>query len=95
MINIYELAKQKMNPEDIDHHESDLYLKQNEVSRKLVEDYDYKNQVTTFISNIEPHVPWYDIPFAYPLELVRQEREEELKRSAEFLKEIHNRHRHA
>ena len=84
MKNIYELAKQKMNSEDIDHHESDLYLKVNEVSKRLVNEYDFKNNVTTFISNIEPHVPWYDIPFAYAPYYIK-EMEEYLKRDPDYL----------
>ena len=65
MMNIYEQALKIMLPGEIDHHETDLYLLVNERSRKLVEQYDYKNLVERFISNIEPHVLWYDIPFAY------------------------------
>ena len=63
---IVEVAKEFMKPEDIDHHESDLYLKVNDVSREIVlnalKDIPH---VETFISNIEPHVPWFDIWWAY------------------------------
>lgn len=65
MKNIYEQAILSMDPNDIDHHETDLYLRVNEQSKKLVNEYDYKNIVETFISNIPPFVLWYDIPFAY------------------------------
>ena len=65
MKNIYEKALQCMKPDEIDHHETDLYLLVNETSKALVNEYDYKNLVTVFISNIEPRVPWYEIPFAY------------------------------
>lgn len=64
MLNIHELAAERMRPEEIDHHESDLYLKVTPVSRELVAQYDYKNLVTMFIDNID-HVPWYEIPFAW------------------------------
>lgn len=65
MLNICELAREKMNPADIDHHGCDLYLCVNDISRALVAEYDHKWMVETFISNIEPHVLWYDIPFAW------------------------------
>lgn len=64
MLNIHELATEQMNLADIDHHDSDLYLKVTPVSRELVQQYDYKNLVTTFIDNID-HVLWYEIPFAW------------------------------
>ena len=66
---IYELAKKYMAPEDIDHHESDLYLKVNPVSAEIVQRIP-RNEVYigTFISNIPPHVRWYDIWWAYPRE---------------------------
>lgn len=65
MRNIYEKAVLLMNPNDIDFHETDLYLKVNKTSQALVNEYDFKNNVTRFTSNIPPHVQWYDIPFAY------------------------------
>ena len=64
MINICEKAFQIMDSKDIDHHYSDLYLRVTDKSRELVNEYDYKNLVTTFIDNID-HVLWYEIPFAY------------------------------
>jgi hypothetical protein len=48
----------------IDHYQSDLYLKKDAVSQKLVESYEFKQSVTTFISQIDREL-WYDIPFAY------------------------------
>lgn len=64
---IVEVARQFMNPEDIDHHESDLYLKVNPISREIISNIDKETcaVVKTFISNIPPHVPWYDIWWAY------------------------------
>lgn len=61
-MGIHAKAKLLMKPEDIDTHESDLYLRVNPISRKLVGEYEYKNFVTTFIDNID-HELWYDIPF--------------------------------
>lgn len=62
---IADVARQYMKPEDIDHHETDLYLKVNDVSRQIVNSIVDHVQVETFISNIEPHVPWYDIWWAW------------------------------
>ena len=64
--DIVTIAKAHMKPEDIDHHESDLYLKVNEISRQIV-NASAQNiaHVDSFISNIEPHVPWFDIWWAY------------------------------
>lgn len=63
---IVTVARKFMEPEDIDHHDSDLYLKVNDTSRMIVSNA-MKNiaHVDTFISNIEPHVPWFDIWWAY------------------------------
>ena len=63
--DIYHQALQKMAPDEIDHHESDLYLKKNKVSDELISNYDFKNNVTIFRDRIDG-VLWYDIPFAYP-----------------------------
>ena len=71
MINIYERAVKKMKPEEIDHWQTDLYLKVTPVSQKLVEEYDYKNQVSIFESNLGDGL-WYDIPFAYTPEWERR-----------------------
>ena len=65
MRNIYEEAKKVLPPEEIDHHSTDLYIKVTPKSRLLVKQYDFKNLVTVFNSQIEPFGLWYDIPFAY------------------------------
>ena len=64
MTNIYDAAVKTMRPGDIDHHCSDLYLRVNDISRNLVNQYRFKSLVTTFVDQID-HVLWYDIPFAY------------------------------
>lgn len=59
-------AREQMKPAEIDtQHElgSDLYLKVTPISTTLIQKYDFKEMVTTFIDNIE-HTLWYDIPFA-------------------------------
>lgn len=49
---------------DIDHWNSDLYLRKTPETETLIDGYEYKNQVTTFVDEIDGDV-WYDIPFAY------------------------------
>jgi hypothetical protein len=65
MKNIFEIASKTLPPEQIDHHDSDLYIMVTPESKKLINKYEFKNNVTTFISAFAPFVPWYDIPFAY------------------------------
>lgn len=65
MKNIYEIAKQVLPADCIDHHDSDLYLKVTNESKKLVKDYDFRFNVETFVSALPPHDLWFDIPFAY------------------------------
>lgn len=44
-------------------HYSDLYIPVNEQTRSLIENYEYKNNVTMFINQLDGK-KWYDIPFA-------------------------------
>ena len=64
---IYFAALETLPIEDISHNgfSSDLYIRVTDKSRILIEQYKYKNLVSTFIDNID-HVLWYDIPFAFP-----------------------------
>lgn len=64
MKSIYAQAVVMLPASDIDHHESDLYLRKTPASEKLVAQYSYRNIVTTFRCAIE-HDVWYEIPFAY------------------------------
>lgn len=64
MKDIYKVAIKTMRPEDIIHWCSDLYLRVTPESEELVNNYEYKKIVTTFIDDID-HVLWYEIPFAY------------------------------
>ena len=61
---IYKKAVALLAKEEIDNHESDLYLKKTEISFKLIKEYKFKSSVREFYSNID-HQLWYDIPFAY------------------------------
>lgn len=50
-----------------DNHETDLYVKVTPESRKIVERYGFRSNVTTFRNQRPPNVGelWFDIPFAY------------------------------
>ena len=65
--NIYEYAVKLLPAEDIDHHESDLYIRKTPESTALINKMQYKDSglLTTFRSNIAPHDTWYDLPFCY------------------------------
>lgn len=43
---------------------SDLHVLKNATSEKFINEYEFKNNVTTFRSEID-NLIWYDIPFAY------------------------------
>jgi hypothetical protein len=47
-----------------DHHESDLYIPVNAHTRVLLDDYEHRDIVTMFVSQIDGKF-WYDVPFAY------------------------------
>lgn len=64
MKNIYKQAIKKMSEKDIDHYNSDLYLRVNSISKKLIKEYNFKENIETFTDEID-HELWYDIPFAY------------------------------
>jgi len=58
-------AKELMKPEEIGcnyESTSDLYLKITPISKELIAHYDFKENVTKFLDNID-HEPWYEIPF--------------------------------
>lgn len=61
---LFQAAINSLDPADVDHHCSDLYLRVTPESQKLINKYEYKHLVSTFIDNID-HVLWYEIPFAY------------------------------
>lgn len=62
---VYEIAAANMDPEHIDHHESDLYLQVNSASTIIVNALDNRALLSTFRSNIEPRELWYELPFCY------------------------------
>lgn len=65
--SIYEQAKAILPKEDIDHHETDLYLRVSPKSTELVNSMKYRNSgmITTFKDNIDGDM-WYELPFCYP-----------------------------
>lgn len=64
MQNIYERAVESMPKNEIDHWQSDLYLKATPISEKLVDEYEWRGSVTTFLDQVEGKL-WYEIPFAF------------------------------
>ena len=62
--DLYKEALEKMDKKDIDTYCSDLYLKVNNISKELIENYKFKDSVSTFIDDIDKEL-WYDIPFGY------------------------------
>lgn len=56
--------KQVLKPEDIDTHESDLYVRVSPEARRLLRKYNMLNNpmLSTFVDEID-HDRWYDIPF--------------------------------
>ena len=65
--NIYDYAVKLLPADDIDHHESDLYIRKTPESTALINKMQYKDSglLTTFRSNIAPHDTWYELPFCY------------------------------
>lgn len=74
MRNLYEVAAATLPPDHIDHHETDLYIKVTPESRALISDYEFRNQVETFLSPLD-NCLWFDIPFAYTPEWERRYKE--------------------
>jgi len=53
-----------MEENEIDSHESDLYVLKNPISLKWLMGYEFKQNVTEFRSQIDNKI-WFDIPFGY------------------------------
>ena len=62
--SIYKVAVESLPARDIDHHESDLYLRKTPATTAIIAGYEYKNNVSVFRDAIE-NALWYEIPFAY------------------------------
>jgi len=50
--------------QEIDSHESDLYVKVTDRSQEIVDVFEFKSNVKTFVSQIDGCL-WFDIPFSY------------------------------
>ena len=61
---IHAVAVAALPARDIDHHNSDLYLRVTQESTALIARFQYRHTVTTFVDNID-HVLWYDLPFCF------------------------------
>lgn len=48
----------------VDHHESDLYVEVTPLSRMLIANYRFKDNVTRFC-DVGDGKQWFDIPFAF------------------------------
>lgn len=57
-----QLLNAGIKKENIDYYESDLYVIKNDISTKIINNYKFKDNVTTFKNDDQT---WYDIPFAY------------------------------
>ena len=64
MRDIYAAALRILPASDMDHHETDLYIKVSEASEALVASYDFRGNVEKFRSPLDGCL-WYDVPFAY------------------------------
>ena len=64
MKDIYTAALRVLPASDIDHHETDLYLKVSEKSAALVAAYDFRGNVEKFRPQLDG-CAWFDVPFAY------------------------------
>ena len=70
---------------DIDHHETDLYLRKTpEVTKNVINKLPdiYKKNVTTFRDQID-HDIWYEIPFVFPKGKVRKPTKEDINDKVE------------
>ena len=64
IMSIYEKMKEVCKPDEIAHHESDLYVPVTVKTTLVVNSYDFKCNVTTFKDQITGRL-YYDIPFEY------------------------------
>lgn len=64
--NIYYALAAVMDPKDIDHHESDLYVRCTSKSAAIINECKNNSGLCTqlFVDNID-HNLWYEIPFCY------------------------------
>ena len=59
-----EIERSGVPDSDISHWNSDLYLRVTPETTAIIDGYEFKSQVSTFIDEIDGK-PWYEVPFAY------------------------------
>lgn len=60
---VYAVAVQTLPPEDIDHHNSDLYLKRTPASKAIIDR--MENKVLLSVFRDSSGVAWYELPFCF------------------------------
>ncbi len=61
--DVYQIALKTLPPEDIDHHNSDLYLKRTPASKAIIERMENKSLLSVFRD--PSGVAWYELPFCF------------------------------
>ena len=62
--DIYTIAVDTLPATDIDHYETDLYIRVTPASRELINRLNNKALVSTFVDQIEKTL-WFELPFCY------------------------------
>jgi hypothetical protein len=62
--DFYEIAARELPPADIDHHDTDLYIRKTPASDALIKRLEPKTLLSVFRDNVEG-VLWYELPFCY------------------------------
>lgn len=68
-----ELLNAGMEEHQIDSRYSDLYVLKNDVSANWVSEYEYRQTVKLFVSDVDG-LFWYEIPFGYMDEYIENKR---------------------
>ena len=62
--NIYSVLVKELPAEDIDHHDSDLYVRKTPKSTEIINRLTTKSLLSTFKDNIDGDI-WYELPFCF------------------------------
>lgn len=81
--DIYTAAREILPDSDIDHHETDLYIRVTPASMDLVKNYEFWFNVQRFNAT-DGSGQWYDIPFAYNPAWAEKIGENAARRGAEW-----------
>lgn len=66
--NIHRILAEGMPEKQLSHWYSDLYVKVTPYSKAIVNRYEYKHLVKTFVDQIDNEL-WFEIPFVYNKEV--------------------------